>query len=96
LFTRKVNTTDDRLEKLINDRLLALSTMTVGSDEYSATLKAIKKLTKLRTANKPTPKVSPDTLAIIAGNLAGILIIVGYEKHNIITTKATSFITKLK
>jgi len=39
-------------------------------------------------------KVSPDTLLVVAGNLLGIVLILTYEKANIITTKALNFILK--
>lgn len=39
-------------------------------------------------------KVSPDTLLVVAGNLLGIVLILTYEKGNIITTKAINFILK--
>jgi hypothetical protein len=41
-------------------------------------------------------RVSPDTLAIVAANIAGILLIIGYERANVVTSKALSFILKTK
>lgn len=41
-------------------------------------------------------RVSPETLALIAANLTGILVIVGYERANIIATKAVGFVSRLK
>lgn len=41
-------------------------------------------------------KVSADTLAAIAANLAGILIIVKHEQANVIASKALAFVTKLR
>lgn len=40
--------------------------------------------------------ISPDTLAIIAANLAGIGLILSYERFNIVTSKAIGFIQKLR
>jgi hypothetical protein len=39
-------------------------------------------------------RISPDTLAVIAGNLLGIVLILTYEKVNVITTKALGFIIR--
>lgn len=39
-------------------------------------------------------KVSPDTILVVAGNLLGILLILKFEKLDIITTKALSFVLK--
>jgi hypothetical protein len=41
-------------------------------------------------------RVSPETLALIAANLTGIVIVVGYERVNIIATKALGFVSRLK
>jgi hypothetical protein len=38
--------------------------------------------------------VSPDTIAVVAGNLLGIILILGYEKADVITTKALGFVLK--
>lgn len=39
-------------------------------------------------------KVKPDTLLIVAGNLVGILLILKFEKMDIITSKALGFVMK--
>jgi len=39
-------------------------------------------------------KVSPDTILIVTGNLLGILLILKYEKLDIITSKAIGFVLK--
>lgn len=41
-------------------------------------------------------RISNDTLAIIGANLAGIAIILGYERINIITSKAFGLVSKLR
>jgi hypothetical protein len=41
-------------------------------------------------------RVSSDTLAIIAANVAGIALILSYERMNIITSKALSLVTRLR
>ena len=39
-------------------------------------------------------KISPDTLLVVGGNLVGILLILNFEKMDIIRTKAISFVLK--
>ncbi|HRX15969.1 MAG TPA: hypothetical protein P5123_06625 [Spirochaetota bacterium] len=39
-------------------------------------------------------KVKPDTIAIVMTNLIGIGMILGYERVNIITSKALGFVLK--
>lgn len=61
------------------------------SEEYA---KMVEQLIRLYSL-KPKPKrISPDTLAIVVGNLVGVLIIVGYERAHIVTSKATNFVLK--
>lgn len=39
-------------------------------------------------------KVSPDTVAVIAGNLIGIALIMGYERGHVIVSKAFGMILR--
>jgi hypothetical protein len=41
-------------------------------------------------------RVSPDTLILVAGNILGIVIIISYEKANVITSRAMNFVMKLR
>jgi len=50
---------------------------------------------KMSEIDKPD-RVSKDTLAIIGANIAGIVLILGYERLNIITSKALGFANKLR
>jgi hypothetical protein len=39
-------------------------------------------------------RVSPDTIALIAGNLLGILLIIMYEQKHVMTSKAQSMLIR--
>lgn len=65
------------------------------SEEYATMLNRLERLHKLREKSA-RKKVSPDTLLLVGGNLAGILIIVSYEHGRAITSKALSFAGKLR
>ena len=41
-------------------------------------------------------KISPDTVIMIAGNLAGILLILNFEKVGVVTSKAMGLLIKLR
>lgn len=41
-------------------------------------------------------RVSQDTLALVAGNLLGIIMIVGHERMHIVSSKALGFLGKLR
>lgn len=43
---------------------------------------------------KPSWSVSPDTVLTVAGSLAGILLIISYEKADILASKALGFVLK--
>ena len=41
-------------------------------------------------------KISPDTVIMVAGNLAGILLILNFEKVGVVTSKAMGLLIKLR
>jgi hypothetical protein len=84
-----------KLEKAIDDILIELSELSSQTDEYAAMVEQLVKLHKMKEDEKPS-RVSQDTVATIAAHLAGILLIVGYERTNVVTTKALAFMHKLK
>lgn len=43
---------------------------------------------------KPSWKFTPDTLLVVGGNLIGILLILNFEKMDIIRSKALGFVLK--
>jgi hypothetical protein len=63
--------------------------------EYAVMLSELERLYSLKAENRRM-SVSPDTVAIVMGNLVGILIIVAYERGNVMTTKAKDYILKPK
>lgn len=83
----------------LNDAIIRLHNELVdtpaGTDEYSAILKNLDQLYKIKNETRSN-RVKPDTIAMVGGNLAGILMIVGHERANVVTSKALSFITKLR
>lgn len=82
----------NKLEMEIESVLEQLSAYSPESEQYSEILANLERLYKI-SENK-TSGVSPDTIAMIAGNLLGIALILGYEKTNIITSKALGFVLK--
>ena len=93
LFTKK--RPEDGLQTAINNVLSEMKLFSSDSDEYAKQVKQLSKLYKMQEQNAPL-RVSPDTLAIVLGNLLGVLVIVSYEKHNIVTSKALTFVQKLR
>ena len=89
-------TTEETLLDLeITSVQTALSNRKATDDDYDTMLTQLERLFALKQLEKPQ-KISADTKATIAANLAGILTIVAYEHSHVITTKALSFIAHLK
>lgn len=83
-----------KLEEVIDQTLDDIRQYPPGSEEYEASVNTLIKIYEVKAQDKPN-RVSPDTLATVAANLLGIAIIVGYERMNIMTSKAMNFVTRL-
>lgn len=83
------------LEKSYDRALRKLDDLDVDSKEYGETLDRVAKLHKMKEEEKPST-ISKDTLALIATNLLGILMIIKHERLEIITSKALPFVTNAK
>ncbi len=81
------------LEEAIDKVLTEMKTFSAEDDDYAKMTVQLETLYKLKEIDKPE-RVSRDTLALIAGNIAGIILIVGYERANIVTSKALSLLLK--
>ena len=95
MFARKSKQETDSLTRAIEKLFDELDEFS-GTDEEYETLSD--RLTKLYAIKEkiPTDRVSKETLALIAANLAGIMTIVLFERNNVITTKAKDFMLKLR
>ena len=83
------------LDTLINRVLCEMETCGPDSDEYPKLMAYLERLMKLKADEKPS-RVSRDTMAIVMGNLCGILLIVAYEQKHVMTSKAFGAFIKTK
>lgn len=83
------------LDLAMTQALSDLQTLNPESDEYTKAVANIDKLTKLKEHHSPK-RVSPDVLVTAGANLAGILLILHYERINVVASKAIGFVMKLK
>lgn len=81
------------LEKEIDSVLKCMNELSPDSEEYQKMAENLERLYKSKSYDKDRD-VSPDTLAVIVGNLAGILLILKHEELNVITSKALGFVLK--
>lgn len=68
-----------------------------GSDSHTEEYaKSVDQLIKLYSLKEAPRRVSPDTLAVVLGNILGIILIVGHERTHIVTSKALQLLPWIK
>lgn len=99
MFTQKPPSKKTGLEKAIDDLLLQMTHFSGEDAEYATMVKQLSKLYALKEIDhtvETRTRVSRDTLFIVGGNIIGILLIVGHERANVVTSKALQLLMKLK
>lgn len=76
------------------DQLVKLHALKMA--ENSNYMDEVVKLQTMHNETRNLRRVSPDTLALVAGNLLGIIMIVGHERMHIVSSKALGFLGKLR
>lgn len=84
-----------KLDEPINKVLLSMADVEPGSPESDKLTKQLERLMKLQ-AEEPRDGISADTLAVVAGNLLGILVIVAYEQKHVMVSKGLGLILRSK
>ena len=82
-----------KLEIEIERAMSKLARLEMDTKEYAETLNIVKALNALKEKEQPS-RISPDTMAIVAGNLLGIFLIIKHEHVNVITTKAMGLLIR--
>lgn len=82
-----------KLDEAIDTALAELATLKTTDADYNKTLDRVKELYALKEKNSPK-RVSPDTMAVVLGNLAGIIWITQYERLHVVASKALGFVLK--
>jgi len=83
----------DALDDQIEAVLVEMRLVGVTSDKYPLLVTHLEQLNKVK-AQEAKPKISRDTMVIVAGNLLGILLIVAYEQKHVLTSKSLSQLIK--
>lgn len=95
MFEKRTDESQHQLDITITELMNDMKAMDGDSEEYATCMNRLERLYKLKEKNAPR-RISPDTLVLVGGNLAGILIIVAYEHGRVITSKALGFAGKLR
>ena len=85
-----------KLDELIGDIHKEMMSLNSDSDEYAEMTKRLSELITTRTKLQSEGKISPDTWALVLANLGGILLILNYERVNVVATKALGFVSKTR
>lgn len=91
IFQRKPS----KLDETIDEVLQHMAGSEVDSEEHDKMMTKLERLIKLQ-GEEHRGGISPDTLAIVAGNLLGILTIVAYEQKHVMVSKALGLILRTK
>lgn len=84
------------LDEAISDLLEELKSMEGSNPDYSATSEELIKLMKLKKEITPSWRPSPDALIGLAGTLITTILVLRFEKFDVITSKAFGFIKLMK
>jgi len=87
--------TKSSLQNAIDRALIDITGQDPATAKFTTSVDQIVKLHKLKETES-LPRVSPDTLVLAATNIAGIIMIIKHEHFNVITSKALSFVLKLR
>lgn len=99
MFNLKPSSNKDGVTEAIDSLLEEMSALSGDDPEYAKMADQLTKLYALKEVDHKVTsnmRISLDTLALIGANLAGILLIVGYERENVMTSKALSLLLRLK
>lgn len=95
MFKKKNTSTTPGLDEAIALAFVELKKYDPISEEYTKIVDMIDSLYKMKP-EPPSNSVSKDGLVAVGGNLVGIGLILGYERLNVITSKALGFVGKAK
>lgn len=101
MFNRS-QTNDDEpndLQELITNHISAMAGMNEGSEEYTAAAQSLKTLMDARKIENEIEipwRPSADAVTAAGASILGIIIITTFEKWNVVTSKAISFVPKTR
>jgi hypothetical protein len=91
IFQKKPSKLDEPIDKVLAE----METFGPGTSEYTDLLGQLERLMTMKREERHN-RVSPDTWAVVGGNLAGILSIVAYEQKHVMVSKALGMVLRSK
>lgn len=93
MFNFKPSNTRQPIDDTIDELLEDMKGLVADDEAYGVAMNRLERLYAIKQQNA-RQRVSPDTMAIVAGNLAGIILIVGHERAHMVTSRALDFVKK--
>lgn len=90
----KITKQQDKRTELEKEVDKAVSDLVKSAEKADDVEKAVRVACEWEKSRNKKPRISPDTIAMIAANLVGIVLILGYEKADVITSKALGFVMR--
>jgi hypothetical protein len=81
---------DPVIEKLISE----MSGYDASDEDYTKMAANLKVLLEAKAVEPKPERINPNVLATIGANLVGIVLILAFEKKNVITSKSLSMVMK--
>lgn len=94
---KKTKQKPSALDEAIDRVLETMKETEPDSEEYGHLISRLDKLHSMKIAeNVNRNRVSLDTLVAVGANLFGIILILGFERAHVVTSKALGFVMKSK
>lgn len=93
MFGRKPKIVDTKLDEIITRISEEMDSVGLYSPEYPKLIGHLQKIIPLQKS-EDKKRVSPDTMALVIGNIAVVLVIVVYENKHVFVSKAFAFLKK--
>lgn len=91
MIKKKPSDLDDALSEIYSE----MKGFTADSDEYCKMTDQLLKLHSMKTVDR-SHRISADTIATITANVAGIVLILHYERIHVLTSKALNFVIRAR
>lgn len=99
MFDRKSQDEKHPLDEPIENLTRGLAGLEDGGEAQTQAVQSLKVLMELRMAEKSEARklpVSPEVLTAAGAHILGIAMILGFEKRNVLTSKAMQFVPKIR
>jgi len=90
----KKKDTENPFDSQLRAAMLDMQQYETDSDEYQRQLDIVDRLIKIRQGDQPD-KISRNTMAIIAANLAGLVFVCTFDRVHVLSQKGFQSIMKL-